>query len=521
MHDATHLIGMFLAQHQKRPLKELTAVDQYRQSQHDRQPELCPEDGLLYIQWHAIDRIKSDFSDGDTERRSFRQLFHDLLVNNRGMHGVDTIGRQNPGVFSRQRRHPLPAVGVHPGNDKGFNPDLASLLQDLRQMRNQGFQIEMAMAVDHAFAFFGLQIWLFGIHCHPTMNSTIPDITIIVPILNDVGELPGLITSLVEQDGIALELIFCDGGSHDGSQKIVSQLGTGCRFPVRLIQAACGRGSQMNAGAASAGADLLLFLHADSRFEEHDAISTAIAFYRRQTMTGSRLFAARFGLHFRRSSTTPSLPYFFYEAKSHLSRHDCIRGDQGFLLNRDTFAQLGGFDESLPFLEDIRLAATIARHSEWHLLPATISSSARRFETEGLKERQILNAIIVNNALAGWSGFFTSLPGLYRTHAASGRLQLFPILDGIRTLLEQSSTGWRRSFWQTTGRHVAGNAWQLFYWLDVRTAFANGKSPGEVQPRCLNFYLQRLEPFFKTRCATFMAQSAVRLWLRWMLFNKH
>lgn len=352
------------------------------------------------------------------------------------------------------------------------------------------------------------------------MNFTAPDISVIVPILNEAGELPELLASLTGQNGVTLELILCDGGSSDGSQKIVSALAARCGFPVKLIRTERGRGKQMNAGVAASASDLLLFLHADSRFDENDALQKAVNCFRTST-SGTESFAGRFGLQFRRSQPARSLAYFFYEAKARLPRRDCIRGDQGFLLNRTAFMQAGGFDESLPFLEDIRLVAATSPRIKWQLLPATISTSARRFEKEGLLERQILNAIIANNFLAGWSIFFESLPGLYsnHSHTTSGKLLLYPILKDISRLLEQDSAAWRRFFWQSTGRHVAANAWQLFYWLDTRRAFRAGKNPGEVQPCWFDFYQRRLERFFQSRRAAFMAQLAVRVWLRWMLFR--
>lgn len=352
------------------------------------------------------------------------------------------------------------------------------------------------------------------------MNFIVPDISIIVPVLNEAGQLAELLASLKGQSGVTIEVILSDGGSVDGSQKIAAALTADCSFPVKMIGAEAGRGRQMNAGAAIATADLLLFLHADSRFEDQDALLKAVACFRSTSDVGQP-FAARFGLRFRRSEEERSLAYFYYEAKARLQRRDCIRGDQGFLLNRTAFQEAGGFDQSLPYLEDLRLVAATPAWLQWRLLPATVSTSARRFEQEGLLERQTLNAIIVNNFQAGWDEFFRSLAGLYRHHAhdSGGKLLLYPILDGINTLLKQAPIEWRRCFWHSTGQHVAGNAWQLFYWLDVRHAFRAGRASAEVQARWLDFYQRRLEPFFLSRPAAFFAQAAVRLWLRWMLFR--
>lgn len=351
------------------------------------------------------------------------------------------------------------------------------------------------------------------------MDHTKPDISVIVPVLNESAELPGLLASLASQENITLELILCDGGSGDGSQQTALERAAECDYPVRLVQTACGRGRQMNAGAAEAGSNLLLFLHADSRFEECCALRQAITIYRGRADSSPQLLAARFGLKFRRAEKSASLSWFFYEAKARLPRTDCIRGDQGFLLAGHTFSELGGFDESLPFLEDLRLVETASARLEWLLLPLTISTSARRFEKEGLLERQVLNAIIVNSSATGWTEFFGALPDIYRCHTDSGRLLLHPLLEGISGLIAAHDPAWCQNFWRATGRHVAGNAWQLFFWLDTRRAFRQGKDPGGVVPSYLNFYQQHLESLCTSRSAACIAQILVKLWLRGMLFK--
>lgn len=67
-------------------------------------------------------------------------------------------------------------------------------------------------------------------------------ISIVIPILNEADELPTLVRSLRDLDGAA-EVLFVDGGSMDGSPSLVQTAG------YRLLEAAPGRGRQMNAGA--------------------------------------------------------------------------------------------------------------------------------------------------------------------------------------------------------------------------------------------------------------------------------
>jgi rSAM/selenodomain-associated transferase 2 len=346
-----------------------------------------------------------------------------------------------------------------------------------------------------------------------------PDLSIIVPVLNETAHLPFLFANLAVQQGIRIELILCDGASEDTTPQRAAQLASQAPFTTKFVQAPRGRGRQMNAGAAIARADTLLFLHVDSIFEAQDALGRALAALRvRQAATGCDEVAGRFALRFRRSDGKPSLAYFFYEAKARLGRKECIRGDQGFMLSRSFFRSLDGFDEQRPFLEDLHFVDAAAR-GEWLLFPAEVGTSARRFETEGLWERQVLNAIIVNCLVAHWTEFFATLSGLYRFDSETGRLSLYPILDGIRTLLARSPWRWRRAFWHTTGRHVASNAWQIFFWLDARRTFSRGMGPGEVEPRWLRLYERRLNRFFCAFPAAMTAAAAIWLWFRFMLLG--
>lgn len=349
------------------------------------------------------------------------------------------------------------------------------------------------------------------------MITTPPDISLIVPLLNEAAELPGLFASLAAQEGINIEVILCDGGSSDGSPRLCRALGATAGFAVHSIDTPRGRGRQMNAGATIATSGLLLFLHADSRFIRTDALRIAVSTYRKKSPEATGVTAARFRLCFRRQEARPSLAYYYGESKARLNRADCIRGDQAYLLDRTDFEQLGRFDESLPFLEDVRLAALVAERGEWLLLPADISTSARRFEVEGYYERQVANVIIVNAVATGWDELLQAMPELYRNSSANGRLLLFPLLDGVRSLIDGHDREWQRSFWRTTGRHVASNAWQLFFWLDVRRSFRSGKGPDGVEPRWFDFYEQRLKPVFESLPAALLAELLTRTWFRWLL----
>lgn len=334
-----------------------------------------------------------------------------------------------------------------------------------------------------------------------------------MPILNEKSELPELFASLAAQQCIRFELILCDGGSNDGSLPIAQELVRTAPFPAQLLVTTTGRGSQMNRGAELADASLLLFLHADSRLPAHDALATAHALYRQNQALATGTLAARFRLRFRRKSDSASLAYSYYEQKAHLQRSDCIRGDQGLLIGKNDFHKLGRFDTSLPFLEDLRLAHTIGESGSWLLIPAEISSSARRFESEGIYERQALNAVIACCAAIGWDQFFTALPSLYCCHGNHGTLDLAATMKKIRTLIAEQPRPWRRKFWRQVGEYVAANTWQIFFWLDVRREFYSDASSAQPACRWLSYYERHLAHFFTKTPVTLLASALTRLWL--------
>ncbi len=84
-------------------------------------------------------------------------------------------------------------------------------------------------------------------------------ISIVVPTLNEAQRLPGLLADLAAE-APAHEVIVVDGGSDDGTDVLAREAG------ARVLPSPPGRGRQLAAGAAAARGEILLFLHADSRF---------------------------------------------------------------------------------------------------------------------------------------------------------------------------------------------------------------------------------------------------------------
>src|SRR3954463_15398417 len=162
-------------------------------------------------------------------------------------------------------------------------------------------------------------------------------VSVIIPTLNEARALPRTLALLATQDG-AWELIVADGGSVDGTCAIVE-----AEPRARLVQSAQGRAVQMNAGAAVARGDWLLFLHADTqlpagaierinRLTERNEIQSG-AFRHRFDATDWRLRAVSAAHNFKCRWTA-----IYY-------------GDQAMFVRKRLFDRLGGF-LPVPILED-------------------------------------------------------------------------------------------------------------------------------------------------------------------------
>lgn len=342
-----------------------------------------------------------------------------------------------------------------------------------------------------------------------------PALSIIVPVYNEAGAIDGLFHTLGSQSGVIFELIICDGGSSDTTVPRTWSLVEDATFPVSVVHCERGRGRQLNAGAAASRGETLLFLHADSRFTDPGALSTGLSFLQeRIEENGSDRVAGRFALNFIRQNPSPCYGYYYYESKARLSRRHCIHGDQGFLLRRSFFLQAGPFPEALPFLEDTILAETIAHKDEWLLLPATIHTSARRFETEGLSARQTLNAIILNFSAIGREDFLFDIPHIYSNQSSTARLRLAPFFRAFHQRI--SALPWRekRQLWFSTGVYVRDNAWQLALALDIHRNFRRGLPADQGTHPFLHFYDRYLDRLTNHLPGRLLATLLVSLWFQ-------
>ena len=206
-------------------------------------------------------------------------------------------------------------------------------------------------------------------------------ISVILPVLNEARRLPAALASV--RSGAPLETIVVDGGSKDESA------GVARRHGARVVRSATGRGAQMNAGAAVARGDVLLFLHADSMLPGGWAGEV------QRLLAEPRCVAGAFRLAIDGEERSFRWIERVANLRSRIGR--LPYGDQGLFLSAATFHAVGGFPE-IPLLEDVALVRRLGRAGRTRISELAVRTSARRWRRDGILRATARNGL----ALAGW-----------------------------------------------------------------------------------------------------------------------
>jgi rSAM/selenodomain-associated transferase 2 len=193
-------------------------------------------------------------------------------------------------------------------------------------------------------------------------------LSIIVPMLDEAPALPDLLEHLLPLRRGGVEVILVDGGSADGSAAIASCAG------FEVVRAERGRARQMNAGAAAASGDVLLFLHADTRLPDGAVplIDAALA--------DGRHVWGRFDVAFDLRTRTMDATAFLMNLRSRLS--GIATGDQALFMTRAAFDAVGGFPDQ-PLMEDVEITSRLCRRSRPACIRRPVLTSARRWQSRG------------------------------------------------------------------------------------------------------------------------------------------
>ncbi len=201
------------------------------------------------------------------------------------------------------------------------------------------------------------------------------EISVVIPAINEAEGISAAIHSATSQG--AAEVVVVDGGSQDETVSRAQAAG------ARIVHSPPGRARQQNAGAAVAGGQVLLFLHADNRLGPECLKQVREALQRSPQAWGGA---------FRHRIDAPQWLYRCIEWG------DAMRvrwrgvpfGDQGLFIRRDAFERVGGFPDQ-PLMEDLLLAQRMRRTGWPLLLPGPVWTSARRWQRHGILRQMARN----------------------------------------------------------------------------------------------------------------------------------
>ncbi len=194
-----------------------------------------------------------------------------------------------------------------------------------------------------------------------------PRLSIVIPALNEEALLGKTLNS-IDSDP-ETEILLVDGGSTDATRQIAEATGA-CILPTKS-----GRAAQMNAGAAAARGEILLFLHADTCLPRG---------YREQieaALNRPGIVAGAFRLGFDDPRTSLRLVAAGANLRSRFRQ--LPYGDQALFVRKTVFAETGGFRE-LPVMEDCEWVRRLRRRGRIALVPGHVTSSARRWHLHGI-----------------------------------------------------------------------------------------------------------------------------------------
>lgn len=247
-----------------------------------------------------------------------------------------------------------------------------------------------------------------------------PGLSIIIPTLNESQRIGELVSSLTGSD---VEVIVADGGSTDQTRELAAASG------ARVVLSQRGRGSQLNAGAALARSENLLFLHADTR------LPARFVDHVRETLGADGVALGAFGFALDR----PGLRFRALELAVALRCRwlGLPFGDQALFLTRQTFTALGGFAD-MPLMEDFELVRRARAMGRIRTLSVPAVTSARRWSNTGVLKMALINAACIAGytlnvppaRLAAWRNRATRALGPASTHAVSSPAPAASTSDG-------------------------------------------------------------------------------------------
>lgn len=205
-------------------------------------------------------------------------------------------------------------------------------------------------------------------------------LSIIIPTFNEEEHIGELVSYLLSHgNGYVSEIIVSDAGSTDLTIERAHAAGA---IVVSSIQK--GRAAQMNFGASFAQADLLYFVHADTRPPS--------------TYPDDIIRAAGRGADLGRYLSAYDSSHLLLKINALLSKLDTFAGmggDQTLFITRTLFERTGGFDSSMKIMEEFEFCARARKAGRYSIIHKPVLISARKYVHNGWLSVQRANFMIM------------------------------------------------------------------------------------------------------------------------------
>jgi rSAM/selenodomain-associated transferase 2 len=193
-------------------------------------------------------------------------------------------------------------------------------------------------------------------------------LSIVIPALNEAAGIEATLKALQPLRARGVELVLADGGSGDTTVAVARP------WVDTVVDAPRGRALQMNAGAARARADALMFLHADTRLPPSGDVLAL------QSLAEGACWG-RFDVRIEGRPRMLRVVAALMNLRSRLS--GIATGDQAIFVTRAAFERVGGFPAQ-PLMEDIEISRRLKRLGRPACLRARVCTSGRRWEQRGV-----------------------------------------------------------------------------------------------------------------------------------------
>jgi|UniRef100_UPI0040480FEF rSAM/selenodomain-associated transferase 2 len=196
-------------------------------------------------------------------------------------------------------------------------------------------------------------------------------LSVIVICLNEGAAITRTLAPMDAWRARGVEVIVVDGTSEDDTVEQAYQ------HANRVLVVSAGRARQLNAGAAVAKGQNLLFLHADT-IAPNDADQIICSSIRQ---ADNPMTWGRFNVRIEGQSQWLAVIAFMMNWRSRIT--GIATGDQGLFMTRAAYDAVGGFADQ-PIMEDIETSQRLCQLSWPICLPQKVTTSGRRWETRGV-----------------------------------------------------------------------------------------------------------------------------------------